>query len=60
MRCRWVEVFQQGMLRTYHDIEADKKNCKSWYFDRKCELVPKTATDIREAESKLVRGRGTW
>lgn len=48
------------MFVTYHDYEKDKTNKKLWLLDRRCELVPKSASDIREPQPKQIRPPGTW
>lgn len=45
---------------TYHDYEKDKNDKKLWLLDRRCELLPKSASDIREPQTKLIRPPGTW
>uniref|UniRef100_A0A6S8KGU1 Protein ENHANCED DISEASE RESISTANCE 2 C-terminal domain-containing protein n=1 Tax=Dunaliella tertiolecta TaxID=3047 RepID=A0A6S8KGU1_DUNTE len=53
-------VLCRDRFQTFHDYEKDPRNKKTWYLDRKCELIPKNATDSMPSQRKIVRPQSTW
>lgn len=45
---------------TYHDFDNDPENCKAWFLDGKCELIPRNPEDLAVPVTRFVRPRGTW
>jgi hypothetical protein len=53
-------VLSPDRFQTFHDFEKDPRNKKNWYLDRKCELLPRNATDAMPSQRKIVRPQSTW
>lgn len=51
---RKVCLYKGGKLVTFHDVQKDPYNKKTWYLDHKCELSGIALTN------KRVRPSGTW
>ncbi len=45
---------------TYHNIEENDGDNKTWLISSSCELQPRTAAEIKEPVKKYVRPRGQW
>lgn len=45
---------------TYHNIEENEGDNKTWLISSSCELQPRTAAEIKEPVKKYVRPRGQW
>lgn len=56
---RHLKLFRSKFV-TFHDYNRDPTDKKSWFLDRKCELQPRSAADIREPQTKTIRPPGTW
>lgn len=49
----------QRRLETFHDLQRDPNDKKTWFLDRACRLEPERAEDI-PLQRKLLRPPGKW